>query len=366
VSDMRARSAARREDGAVLVIVAVMLVVLFGILVLTVDLGLMVAQKRVMVTAADSSALAAAMSCGTKEGQAEATAQAISYAASNGGGEILPGYPRYSPSCDAPSGTVEVLVRYRQQLLFAPVLGLGDEGVVVARATAFWGGAGIGEHLAPMMVNANRLGTCEIPPPDGDPTPVECTFWWDNSPASASDPALANAEWGTLDLTRWDVPPASQCSNSTPPQFSEWMFEGFYDPLPINYPAATYVCRGQGNFGASLDKLIEQAIADELLLYFPVNRPEGQVDEDGKPCPPGSTGCSPDKYDIIGFAKMTITQLWKGNTDEAYDLCISRIPGAKKDANARCMVARWEGFSHEGLDPGGGANLGIVPVRLIE
>jgi hypothetical protein len=30
------------------------------------------------------------------------------------------------------------------------------------------------------------------------------------------------------------------------------------------------------------------------------------------------------------------------------------------------MVLRWEGFSHEGLNPGGGANLGLVPIRLIE
>ncbi|HZD17198.1 MAG TPA: hypothetical protein VE669_03550 [Actinomycetota bacterium] len=149
------------------------------------------------------------------------------------------------------------------------------------------------------------------------------------------------------------------------PEFDEWMFQGFFDPLPINYPAPTYICRVQGNFGASLDKLIEQAIADELLLYFPVNRPEGQVDKDGNLCPPGSAGCSPDKYDIIGFARMTIVELWKGNTDQASQLCIARL-GVQPDANARCMVLRWEGFSHEGLNPGGGANLGLVPIRLIE
>jgi len=360
------RRTAEREDGAVLVIVAAMLVVLFGILVLTIDLGRMVAERRVMVTAADSSALAAALSCARKEGQLAATGQAISYATANGGAEILPGFPVFSPSCDAPAGTVEVEVRTRLDLFFAPALGLGDEATVVAQATASWGGAGIGEHLAPMMVNANRLGDCEIPPPADRPDPVECTFWWDNSPTSASDPALANAEWGTLDLTRWDVQPTDQCSNSTPPEFEEWMFEGFFDPLPINWPSATYVCRGQGNFGASLDKLLRDAIAAELLLYFPVNRPEGQVDKDGNPCPPGYVGCSPDKYDIIGFAKMTILELWKGNTEEAFDLCVSRIPGAQPDANARCMVTRWDSFTHEGLEGGGGENFGIVPVQLIE
>lgn len=357
--------AADREDGAVLMIVAVILVVLFALLVLTVDLGLMVANKRVMVTAADSSALAAAISCGSKEGETAASAQAAAYAASNGGGEIVPGFPQYLPSCDAPAGMVKIEVRYRQELFFAPVLGLGSEGLVVARATAFWGGAGIGEHLAPLMVNANRLGDCEIPPPPGM-EPEICTFWWDNSPASASDPALANAEWGTLDPTRWDVAANAQCANSTPPEFERWMFEGFFSPLPINYPDRTYVCRGQGNFGASLDKLLDRAATEEILLYFPVNRPEGQVDKDGKPCAPGTAGCSPDKYDIIGFARMTIIEVWKGNTQEAYDLCIARITGAEKDANARCMVARWEGFSHDGLDPGGGSNFGIVPVRLIE
>lgn len=362
---MRTRRAASSEEGAVLLIVAIALVALMGLLVLTVDLGLLVAQKRVMVTAADSSALAAAMSCGTREGEAAATAQAASYAGSNGGGELVTGYPKYFPSCDSPSGFVEVEVRYRQKLLFAPALGLGSERIVVARATASWGGAGIGEKIAPLMVNANRLGDCQIPPPD-DVIPDLCTFWWDNSPAAASDPALANAEWGTLDLLNWDVAPTAQCSNSTPPEFEEWMFTGFFSPLPINYPDATYVCRGQGNFGASLDHLLDQAAEDELVLAFPVNRPEGQVDKDGNSCPPGAEGCSPDKYDIIGFARMTIIEVWKGNTQQAYDLCISRVPGAEKDANARCMVARWEGFSHDGLDPGGGENFGIVPLRLID
>lgn len=365
VVGVRSRSAANREDGAILLIVAVMLVVLFGILLLVVDLGMMVAQKRVMVRAADSSALAAAISCATREGEAAAIAQADFYAQSNGEAEIVPGYPHFYPSCDAPSGMVRIEVRYRQELLFAPALGLGREGLVVARATAMWGGSGVGEHMAPVMVNADRLGNCNIPE---ETPPKDCTFWWDNSPASASDPALANAEWGTLDLTRWNVAKDAQCSNSTPPQFEEWMFVGYFLPLEINKPGPTYVCRGQGNFGASLDKLLERAITADppLELHFPVNRPEGQVDKDGNPCPPGTAGCSPDKYDIIGFARMIIREVWKGNTPEAYDLCISRIPGAEKDANARCMVARWVGFSTEGLNPNVGENFGDVPVQLIE
>jgi hypothetical protein len=36
------------------------------------------------------------------------------------------------------------------------------------------------------------------------------------------------------------------------------------------------------------------------------------------------------------------------------------------DANARCMVAVWDAYTNEGLNPEGGQNFGVVPVRLIE
>jgi len=53
----------RDEGGAVVLMLAILLVVMFGILVLTVDLGGTVGRKRGMVRAADAAALAAAQAC---------------------------------------------------------------------------------------------------------------------------------------------------------------------------------------------------------------------------------------------------------------------------------------------------------------
>ena len=65
----------RDEDqGAVLAIVAISLLVLLGMLVLTFDLGHGVALKRNMVNAADAGALAAARECGLAKGKLSATA----------------------------------------------------------------------------------------------------------------------------------------------------------------------------------------------------------------------------------------------------------------------------------------------------
>lgn len=124
------------------------------------------------------------------------------------------------------------------------------------------------------------------------------------------------------------------------------------------------MCRGQGNFGASLDSKLKQARDQQLKLLFPVNDPTKQVDRYGVICTPTTSGCSTDKYDIIGFAHLVIVDLYKGNTPEAVTYCVSRIPGAVAKATARCMVARWDGYTTGGINPDGGANFGLIAVKL--
>ena len=351
-----------------------LLVVFFAMLVLVIDIGGLLLAKVGAQNAADSAALAAAISCGKQEGATEADLQALQYTGMNlSGSSLAGGYPSYSPSCDAPSGQVTVVVEIDQAVQFAPVLGFGPTRPVQARATALWGGAGAGEHVAPLMLSSRRLGDCEIPPDDPESvTEQTCTFWWNNSPGGATDPDLANAEWGTLDLLNWDVVGTGMgiehCDNSTPPQFEEWMLEGYFDPLPINYPDPTYVCRGQGNFGNALDNDIEEAAAQELHLFFPVNDQETQVDSDGNICSPSvfaTTNCAVDKYNIVGFARLRIVALYRGNRPEAAEHC-GHVVEFDNDANARCMVTVWTSYTSEGLNPEGGQNFGVVPVRLIE
>jgi Flp pilus assembly protein TadG len=370
------------EGGAVVVLTALMLVALFGMLALVVDVGGMLYRRIELQKAADAAALAAAISCGNHEGAPAAGLQADQLTIANSAeGAVAPGWPSYSPNCDASSGTVTVRVRASQDVWFGAVLGLDGPVEVTAKATALWGGAGVGEHIAPLMLSADRLNDCDIPP-DGEVVEKVCAFWWDNSPASSDDPALSASEWGTLDLLKWDVLPSTQCDNSTPPQFEEWMYEGFDGPLPVNnldpetgIDPPTYVCRGQGNFGAALDNLIDDAIGQDppYFLYFPVNDPRGQIDANGDPCVPPDLmddptlydGCTVDKYDIIGFARLEIIGLYKKQDDETVDLCTSRITGAEPTANSRCMLARWVDYTNEGLNPEGGENFGLVPVTLV-
>ncbi len=373
------------ESGATLIIVTLSLLAMFGMMVLVVDVGSVLSVRRALVNAADASALAAAQSCSKKEGTTAANLQAQFYADANHAGTlVVGGYPRYFPRCDAPAGLVTVRVTIDTPLFFAPVLGADSETPVTTQATAVWGGAGAGEKVAPLMVSANRLGTCEIPPPDPNAYPQgkECWFWWNNSNKGGknSNPDLANAEWGTLDLLKWDTLPSlpdGNCNNSTPPEFSSWMLSGFPLPLPIDsdfYGAIaddthTYVCRGQGNFGAALDNIIDDAIRQGEPLFFPVNRPDTQIDSAGNVCSPAiyaSTGCAVQYYDVIGFAYMHIERLYKGNQldAEATENCVTRL-GVSPDPNARCMKTRWVEFTNSGLIPREGENFGVVPVALI-
>ncbi len=62
------RRATQEEEGAVLVIVTLSLIALFGLMVLVVDVGSLLFTRRALVNAADAAALAAAQSCGQMEG----------------------------------------------------------------------------------------------------------------------------------------------------------------------------------------------------------------------------------------------------------------------------------------------------------
>ena len=373
------RRAAADEEGAVLVIITLSLIALFGMMVLVVDVGSLLFTRRALVNAADAAALAAAQSCGQKEGIGAANAQANQYTVANqSGASVAFGFPHYFPSCDSPAGLVTVRVTTERPLFFAPVLGFDSDAAVVTEATASWGGAGVGEHIAPLMLSANRLSDCQIPPEDPDSTEeLTCTFWWNDTPpgqVEEGETALANAEWGTLSLDLWDVPANDNCTGGdrpVPPNFRDWMLDGYFEPLPINTPnppGHTYVCRGHGD-AAVLRRIINEVIAIDppQFLYFPVNQPASQVDNDGSVCSPemlaAGDNCGVHKYDIIGFARLQILEIWRGNNSWTH---CPNIPQSERDPNAWCMVTKWKGYTSEGLNPQGGENFGLVPVRLVK
>src|SRR6266542_3612753 len=134
------------EQGAVLMMVAISLVVLIGMAVLTFDLGRGVALKRNMVNAADAGALAAARECGLANGEASAKAAAGQLVADNNGAAKVTGF-QIDPSPAVCSGagnpdpdghnTVTVTVNVPQEYFFAQIFGF-NSGTVVASATAEW------------------------------------------------------------------------------------------------------------------------------------------------------------------------------------------------------------------------------------
>jgi hypothetical protein len=134
------------EQGAVLAMVAISLIVLIGMAVLTFDLGHGVALKRNMVNAADAGALAAARECGLANGEASAKAAAGELVADNNdaakvtGFEINPG-PAVCSGAGNPDpdghNTVTVTVTVPQEYFFAQIFGFKG-GQVVASATAEW------------------------------------------------------------------------------------------------------------------------------------------------------------------------------------------------------------------------------------
>jgi len=154
------------EQGAVLAMVAISLIVLIGMAVLTFDLGHGVALKRNMVNAADAGALAAARECGLANGKGSATAAASDLVSDNNSAATVTNV-QIAPSDAVCSGganpdpdghnTVTVTVRVPQEYFFAQIFGFSG-GQVVASATAEWTLQMSGP--APLKVEALNVEEC--------------------------------------------------------------------------------------------------------------------------------------------------------------------------------------------------------------
>lgn len=324
----------REEHGAAATIVAIMLVALLGMAALVIDEGWLLGSRRRIVQGTDASALAAAMSCGLQEGQGSADGIAVSYAQANDPDtQIAEGYPFYDPSCDSPGGRVTVEAATEEPQFFAPAAGRPATAQVRWRATAVWGAASGFGGVMPFMLSGGRLTDCEIPPPDPDYDPGICHFAFNNKD-------IGNAQWGGINFDQWNVPPTENCNAAGTDSSIDWIRNG--SPfLDLNYPAPTYACIDTGMVKPVFDELA--SLAGEIRK-FPVNDPtgiagegHGQIDKTGNLCPPP---CSPDKYDIIGFAELRIVSVLRGNQGGA-EAC----PGLPSDSNSWCLTTEWIGYT---------------------
>src|SRR2546422_5243599 len=163
-----------REEGAVAILVALLLVVFMAAVALTVDVGGLYLRRRALVNGSDSAALSAARTCArgfgndtrfdSPEPAADFEAQANSPITTD---EVAPTNVTYPApgGCSVPTQYGHVIVQYtsQQALYFAPVLGFQHQSPVTTTATASWG---FGSNNPIPMVLSNLLapGTCPMPP----------------------------------------------------------------------------------------------------------------------------------------------------------------------------------------------------------
>jgi hypothetical protein len=280
-------------------------------LVLTVDVGGLLLKRRAMVNAADAAALAAAQSCADTEDTFDPESRADIYANANVDDLVAEdGGITEVVGCDTGRGHVSVAYAKPQALFFAGVLGFGDTGTVSTQATAAWGPSA-GGSVVPIVLDSGYLqGVCKIP--DGVTVGQTCAMWYNNG-----DSGLGDANWGYMNLDQWNVSSGENCHNGSTADRRDWILNDYPGLLSLNGDPLgsepTYVCNDTGHSASNWQDLIDRMTANRILM-FPVNDCDGQLDKSGgvSPCP-----STPDKYDIIGFTKLKLDQVYKGNDPAA-------------------------------------------------
>jgi Flp pilus assembly protein TadG len=320
---LRARLNPDEERGATIVIVVLSLFAIISMLILTVDVGGLLLRRRSMVNVADSASLAAAQTCSNRDDNRDPATVANTYANVNDSGLNASTNPivanvncfqGITAADKKSSGWVTVQYQRPQALFFAGVLGFGANQQVTGAATAAFGPSA-GGNAVPVVLESGQLqGACKVP--DGIAIGDTCAFWYDNN-------TLGSADWGFMNLDEWNVTASTNCSNAGSSSRSDWIINNYPTPLSLNGnplgSAPTYVCVDTGHSTSDWQDLRSQSFDvtnnDDLSTkLFPVNDCSGQVDKSGvvAPCP-----TTPDKYDVIGFTKLEILHVWKGNDTQA-------------------------------------------------
>ncbi|MGH2808678.1 MAG: pilus assembly protein TadG-related protein, partial [Actinomycetota bacterium] len=270
-------------------------IAMMGMVVLVVDVGGVLNLRRRLVLAADSAALAAAQSCALNDA-ASAPIQADSLATANQPDAVQTNYETFDCGTAA-SGSVRVAYEADKQLVFAPVLGAGDNATVPGRATAIWGPTG-GINPMPIEFSVNPNG--QVPCAFQDIGTV-CAYWHDNS----EDQNLNNSSnWGFMNLESAGVAADASCPNSGASDRADYINEADRAPIHIGEDGYTLVCVDSGHAGSNwYDALLAQ-IGE--VKYFPVNDPQRMVRVSGK-----------EKYAIIGFVALRVDDVLKGNDPAA-------------------------------------------------
>jgi len=305
----RLRLDLREERGATVVIVALVLIAMFGMMVLVVDVGGLLWKRRELVNGSDAAALSAASTCSlpTSVDPKSPEAAADPLAAQNVTGLDPTTTPNNATivagTCHtSQSGAVRAQYSQQQHLFFAPVLGFSNQNGVTTKAYAIWAPAGAANPVPIVVYTSAFQGQCDISAnlPPGTP----CYMWYDND-------RFTNSAFGFLNLNTtdpqkgWDVLSDDQCPNVGSSTRQGWIDQtGSVADLPVHYtttnPLPTYVCRVSG-LSSSDWSALRNRVGD--LITLPMDDCTQNVDQSGNP-----VGCfgNADKYDIIGFIDFTL------------------------------------------------------------
>jgi putative Flp pilus-assembly TadE/G-like protein len=308
----------RREEGAVAVIVALVLLVFIAAVALAVDVGGLMLHRRGLVNSSDAAALSAARTCarggfddhGSTEDAADTAALAnslITDAEAHGVPNVI---PSLSTTCGNTSGHVTVGYTSQQSLFFAPVLGFDNRSPVHTEATASWG---LGSNNPiPLVLSGQLASSCPKPPPTGANTvgQAPCGTWYDND-------TLNNGNFGFLSLKPegWNVPANSNCSggNAGSSEIGDWVSGAQPISVSLNWTDPTYVCNIGGFKGQSHPwNELETLASVDAVRDFPITWEGPGSPGSGAP-PQGSlpTGGKIEKYDVIGFAALKIIDVFR-------------------------------------------------------
>jgi Flp pilus assembly protein TadG len=324
----------RREQGAVAIIVAIMLVVFMAAVALAVDIGGLYLRRRELVNGSDAAAMSAARTC-ARQGhtpvdpyiwpEAAADHQVQLNAPITNAEVADPNNVTYQPPvCGDQYGHVTVQYTSQQSLYFAPVIGFAHTSPVTTTATASWG-LGSNNPVPTVVSNLFAPGTCTMPPSGSPHIGDSCTLWFDNDALGGG-----NFTFLSLNAAGWDVPMNSNCSGSQSggtSTLTKWINGSLPASVVLNWRYPTYVCndtgiRGVGGKGGPNSQVWSAfASLEGQTKDFPINwegcgTPSVPCAPPGSPIAQGTVYQSGqiDKYDIVGFAAMRIDHVY-GATD---------------------------------------------------
>lgn len=287
------------ERGAVVVIVVLLLVAMFGMVALTVDVGGLLSTRRSLVRGVDSGALAAAQSCAGTTDVANAPARATAFVQSNVPAASVTQYQ--AEGCGTESaGVVLVGAETEQDLPFAVVLGFPRSKTVTATARALWGPS-TSANVLPIEFPVDEFGTLPCLVESQGP---DCSYWYDPS----NDHDVTNSSnYGFLNLDDNGITndPNAACPAAGSSELRDWILETRLVSLNLN-DLPTYICFTGGHRADTWFDALASRAGDDVPESFPINDPDLMVRTTGK-----------EKAYVIGFFSGYIQEVLRGNDPRA-------------------------------------------------